>query len=64
MELSALALSDLKALRFARIGAWGRVQVDLDVIDPGRGRASTDEFESAADGVFVAGEMGLDASIG
>jgi hypothetical protein len=42
----------------------GRVQVDLDVIDPCRGRASTDEFEGAADGVFVADEMSLDSSIG
>jgi hypothetical protein len=54
----------LKASRPGRVGALGGVQVDLDIIDPSGRWASTDEFKSATDGVFVAGEIGLDSAIG
>lgn len=57
-------LSDLEVFGSGRIGALSRVQVDLDIIDPGRGRPKTHELDSVTNRFFVAHKMRFDSAIG
>jgi hypothetical protein len=64
MGLPPPALSDLEAFGSGRIGALNRVQGDFDLIDPGRGRPTVHELDSATNRFFVAYKTRLDSAIG